>query len=85
MEQFYAIARNCRSDGGGFLLRVRRDTDASSIQLGQPAKGSAPEQAALKRSPVEETHQKKPTAPSSLPPPDPPSAAADELAPTHSS
>ncbi len=84
MEQFSAIARNCRSDGREFLLGVRRDTGASPIQLSPPAKEIASEQAAVKNSPAKETNQKKPAAPSSLPPPDPPSAA-DELVATPSS
>jgi hypothetical protein len=45
-EQFFAVARNCRSDGRDFLLGVRRDTNPqSSLPSKQIASHQAPEAA----------------------------------------
>src|ERR1700726_1575914 len=43
-EQFFAVARNCRSDGRDFLLGVRRDTNPQScLPSKQIASPQAPE------------------------------------------
>src|SRR4029077_2467436 len=49
-EQFSGIARNCRSDGGDFLLGVRREAELSGLRS-QPATGHlpTPKQEALRK------------------------------------
>jgi len=45
-EQFFAVARNCRSDGRDFLLGVRRDTNPqSSLSSKQLTSPQAPQKA----------------------------------------
>src|ERR1700686_4266404 len=81
-EQFFAVARNCRSDGRDFLLGVRRDTNPqSSLPSKQIASHQAPETARPEstggvtkvlpppptKSPSDPAEQEKSTAPGSPP------------------